>query len=192
VTISIERVREGIIGLRPIYTDSGNATEVILSSGEVFIDKRGIKAVQLAIARIYAIDLKAQRADINKRIRRLGVMPFYLKPDRVFVPFKMRQALADRDMVYGYIDLDYVKDIPDYPGRTCFVLLKTGQKIEVFSSSATAKNSLHLSQDLKNSLQDEVAVDRSEEVMVEAARRLIYELRDIAEKIDRLGEKIAE
>lgn len=192
MTISIEQVRERIIGLRPIYTDSGNATEIILASGEVFIDKRGIKAVQLAIAKSYAIDLKAQRLDINKRIKRLGVMPFYLKPDRIFIPFKMRRAVAERDMVYGYIDLDYIQDIADYSGKTCTVLLTTGQEVGVYSSSATAKNSMYMGRDLRKAVEAETNVDQTEDAIVQAARRLIYEIRDIGDKIDRLGEKIAE
>jgi len=56
----VELVREDIIGLRPIYNVTGNATEILLRSGELEV-RQGINSVLAALARSYAIDLKAQR-----------------------------------------------------------------------------------------------------------------------------------
>ncbi len=106
----LERIKEEIIALQPVYTDTGNATRIILHEGES-LDSRGMRSIIMALARIYAVDLAAQRDSLELRLNRHGVMPFYLSKKRVFVPLKMRKALSPKDMVYGYVDVKFMGEV---------------------------------------------------------------------------------
>jgi hypothetical protein len=192
MTVNIGQVREEVIGFRPVYTEQGNNTEIILATGMVLLDRRGLKSVLKVFAKNYAIDMKAQKAVIEKMMGRRGVMPFYINSGRVFVPFKMRQDAAGNDMVYGYVDVNFIEDIPDKAGKTCITRLKTGLTVELFSSAATARKSLYMGLDLMKWLGAGTQADQSEEAVVRAAKYIIYEFRDIGAKLDRLQELIAE
>jgi hypothetical protein len=187
----VEQVRDVVIGLRPVYTDQGNDTELWLASGELLIDRRGVKSVLTALAKSHAIDLKAQRQQLRGLIQRNGVFPFYLGK-RVFVPIKMRKAITENDSVYGYLDTKYIMDIKGGKGRGCQILLTTGSSIEVFSSQKTAKQSLHLGSELQKELNTADDNDRFEEMIIEFASTLCHGLKEMLQRLERIEGQIAE
>ncbi len=187
----VEQVRDTVIGLRPVYTDQGNDTELWLASGEMLIDRRGVKSVLTALAKSYAIDLKAQRQQLRGLIQRNGVFPFYLG-NRVFIPIKMRKAITENDSVYGYLDTGYIRDIKGGKGRGCQILLTTGSSIEAFSSQTTAKQSLQLGLELQNELDTADDNDQYEQKIMESVLILCRSLKEMLKRLERIEGHIAE
>ena len=195
--VKLESVKDEIIGLRPVYTDQGNATMVYLRRGEA-VDSRGMRAIKTALARIYAIDLAAQCSQVEMRLHRQGTMPFYLGPERVFVPLKMRRALADKDAVYGYVDVRCMGEVVDGGKRTCRLYLQDGREIEILSHRSTVEQCRVMGRNLLDMLRGERQIDPGEELVVGAVvhfhrklkvleRRLIHIEEMIAEEEDRYG-----
>ncbi|MDD3899101.1 MAG: hypothetical protein PHE82_09175 [Syntrophomonadaceae bacterium] len=147
--IRAEQVRDDMIGLRPVYSEIGNSTEVILDSGEVFLDKRGLNSVTKALARCYALDLKAQRQNIVQMgLGRRGILPFYIGNDRVFIALKMRNRVTGKDSVYGYVDVSYMGEPEEDDDKNCRVTLSNGVEIQVFSRRMSVISSLHMGKKL--------------------------------------------
>jgi len=187
----VEQVRDTVIGLRPVYTERGNATELWLASGELLVDRRGVKSTLMALARSYAVDLKAQRRQLEQLIQRSGVFPFYLGR-RVFVPIKMRQAITENDSVYGYLDSEYIMDIKGGKGRGCRLLLTTGDSIEAFSSRATALKSWYLGLNLQKELGTDDDNNQDEQIIMQSVLTLCRSLKEMAQRLERIEEHIAE
>lgn len=187
----VEQVRDTVMGLRPIYTEWGNVTELWLTSGDKLVDRRGVKSVVIALARSYALDLRAQRQQLGQFLQRSGVLPFYLG-SRVFVPLKMRKALTANDMVYGYLDSEYIVDIKGGKYRGCLASLSTGDNLQILSSQATAYQSWSLGLSLRRNLQGDKAIHEDEELIAESVLILCRNLREIAKRLERIEEHIAE
>lgn len=187
----VEQVRDTVMGLRPIYTEWGNVTELWLTSGDKLVDRRGVKSVVIALARSYALDLRAQRQQLGQFLQRSGVLPFYLG-SRVFVPLKMRKALTANDMVYGYLDSEYIVDIKGGKYRGCLAFLSTGDNLQILSSQATAYQSWSLGLSLRRNLQRDKAIHEDEELIAESVLILCRNLREIAKRLERIEEHIAE
>ncbi len=145
-SIQIAKIRDDVIGIKPLYTETGNSTLLYLTRGEVLV-KRTIYAVLNALCRSYAIDLKAQRKNIADMLERRGVLPFYIGR-RVFVPLKMRKKVSENDMAYGYIDLDFAGDVKSAGTCECMLYLKDGRSIEVLNTRITVVNTLEMGQRL--------------------------------------------
>lgn len=90
-TVKLEQLRYSIIFIKPVYTAEGNATEILLNDGTIVLDPRGLKSVHRALARLYAVDLQAQRIQVEDMLHRRGTLPFYLEK-QVFVPLKLRRG----------------------------------------------------------------------------------------------------
>lgn len=178
--VRIDDYREKVVGLRPVYTNLGNNTEILLDSGEVLLDNRGLKAVQKTLAQSYAIDLIAQRRNLEQRLNKKGILPFYLSENRVFVPLKMRRAIADHDIVCGYLDVRYLKIVVE-KDKSCRAMLSSGQIIEIVSSLETANRNKDLGKTLLEELQK--ASDLDEEQAVATARFLIRTLKSLIGKV---------
>ncbi|MEN6327024.1 MAG: hypothetical protein ABFD18_12575 [Syntrophomonas sp.] len=140
----VEQLRDEVVGLRPVYGDIGNCTELLLKSGEIVLDKRSLNGVKKALAMAYAIDLKAQRRQLQASLKRKGgPFPFYLSRKRVFIPLKMRRVVSDNDAVYGYLDLDYIDVLELISSRKCIVKLSNALRLEVLSSRQTMLGAQH-------------------------------------------------
>ncbi|MDD4170866.1 MAG: hypothetical protein PHQ94_01365 [Syntrophomonas sp.] len=191
MAVQLEKIREDIIGLRPIYTNEGKATIIYLREGEVQ-DKRGIRSLQLALARLYAIDLGAQRRNMRGRLKRNGVMPFYLANDRVFIPLKMRKVLASNDAVYGYVDVVYMGEAVSSGMQTCLLPLKNGREIEILSKRSTVLQCQHMGQRLLGMLQGDNDNDEGEKLLVDAGIYINQVFRSIKKDLKEIKEIITE
>lgn len=188
--VQLEKIKDDIIGLQPVYTDTGNATIIYLRHGEA-VDSRGLRAVMSSLARTYAIDLTAQHNQLKQRLHRQGVMPFYLAPERVFVPLKMRRALAGKDAVYGYVDVRCMGAVLPGGQRSCRLQLMDGREIEILSHRSTVEQSRVLGRSLLEMLQSGRQIDPGEEMMVGAVVHVSQMFRVIERRLIRIEELIA-
>lgn len=56
------------IPFRPVYTDTGSSTELLFADSTALYDSRSVESIRLALAREYAVDLKAQARKIARGI----------------------------------------------------------------------------------------------------------------------------
>ena len=188
--MQLEKIKEEIVGLRPVYTDTGNATIIYLCRGEA-VDSRGMRSIMTALARIYAIDLAAQRSQLEIRLHRQAMIPFYLGPERVFVPLKMRRAMAEKDAVYGYVDVRCMGAVLPGGQRSCRLQLLDGREIEILSHRSTVEQSRVLGRSLLEMLQSGRQIDPGEALIVEAAVHVHRMFRVIERRLIRIEELIA-
>ncbi|HWQ74431.1 MAG TPA: hypothetical protein VN441_03885, partial [Syntrophomonas sp.] len=188
--VQLEKIKDEIVGLRPVYTDTGNATLIYLRQGEA-VDPRGLRAVLAALARIYAVDMGAQRSQLETALQRQGMMPFYLGPERVFVPLKMRRALAERDAVYGYVDVRCMEEASACGSRGCRLRLLDGREIEILSSRATVEQCRTMGCKLLEMLRQEKGADPQEKMMVGAVLHVHQMFRVLERRLIHIEEMIA-
>jgi hypothetical protein len=175
---------------RPVYTNSGSSTELLFTDYLPAYDKRSVDSIRLALAREYAVDLKAQARKIARDFKRCSPLPFFLPEParkdggRVFVPFKMRRPRITRDRVYGYADLTYIDRLePDQ--RNCRLHLTTGAVVELLCSATTARANLALGNDIASCyLRSAPAED---DQIVQAARLLLHRLERIEGYLQQLA-----
>lgn len=187
----IEEFKEEIIALQPVYIETGNATRIFLREGER-MDPRGIRSVIIALARVYAVDLTAQRNALKTRLNRHGVMPFYLNRERVFVPLKMRKPLAAKDMVYGYVDVRFMGEVAANNDRTCMVSLPGERHITAVSRRSTVLQCQHMGQRLADMLGSELSVDPGEKILAEAGIYLHRTIKRLAKRLENIEGAIAD
>jgi len=149
---NVERIATDVVALRPVYTDTGKATEVITKSGKRFCDQRDIRSVKQALHRSCFIDSKAQSKSVKELLGKEIALPFYLDPDRVFIPLKMRNPKTGSDPVYGYVDIAHIASIEPTPGNRCRLTLRSGATLDLLCTHATAIKSKELGLTLAESL----------------------------------------
>lgn len=154
-SLRVEQLRDVVVGLRPLYSEGANATEIICADGKVVIDYRRVETLVRALCRCYAIDLPAQRQRIRERSQRQSVLPFYLPEGRIFIPLKMREAISRNDHVYGYVDLKYLGIFSQNSRNRCSVPLANGLELEIMSSKKTALESEAVGRKLAQILKEE-------------------------------------
>lgn len=191
MAVHLEKIKDRIIALQPVYTLSGNATRIILPEGDD-LDPRGLRSVLAALARLYAVDLTAQRKNLALRLNRNGVLPFYLSDDRVFVPLKMRKAAAAKDTVYGYIDVRFMGEAAVRGERGCTVPLPGGRQIEILSRRSTVLQCQHMGQRLLDMLQRESAGDTGEKILAEAGLYLHNTIKGLERRLEHIEDMITE
>ena len=153
-------------------------------------NNRSVDSIRSLLAREYAVDLKAQSRKIARDFKRCSPLPFFLPEParqdggRVFVPFKMRRPKVPRDRVYGYIDLDQVDHL-EPAANNCIIYLANGSAVELFCSTATARASLALGEDIAlRYLRPHPAED---DRIIQGARLLLERLNRIESHLQELG-----
>lgn len=181
----VELIRGDIIGLRPIYNGTGNATEILLRSGELEV-RQGINSVLAAVVRSYAIDLKAQRQQLAVLLQRQQRLPFYLNANRVFIPLKMRRPLAEGDSVYGYLDINYLDRVEVVGERRCELSLPDQRRIIVLSSRATVELAQTMGRNLLSQLDSSGQKKSGSSLVAEAATCFYDKLHSIYRKLEHI------
>ena len=177
----LEQVKNSVVVLRPTYGPRGDSTELWTREG-MSVDRRSIRSIKRALARLYAIDLSAQGEQVADLIERHSVLPFYLQPDRIFVPLKMRSARCSNDRCCGYVDVNYIESIAGEKG-TARLLLKDGRTLNLVCTPSTAAQTICMGQKLSSSLQPECITD-DEDVIVKAALLLLQRLKMLDDKLN--------
>ncbi len=185
--IQLERIKDQIIGIQPLYTEIGNSTRLYLQEGEV-LDSRVLYSAILALGKLYAIDLSAQREFLKGVLKRQGVMPFYLSDDRVFVPLKMRKRLTKNDNVYGYVDVRYIGDVIPNGKQGSILKLKDGREISILSPRGTVDKMQRLGERILAYRQSPKALRPDEQTIINAGLYFYYTLEDIRQQIYYLKE----
>ncbi len=186
----VEQLRDEVVGLRPVYKDIGNCTEILLKNGEVVQDRRVLNSVLKALAAVYAIDLKAQRRLLREKLRRKGLLPFYLGAGRIFVPLKMRKAVTENDAVYGYVDMAYMGEPRAGAGKECLIKLTNGLILKVLSSESTVHSVQHSGTEVKAVFQPYKGGDDQQEQVMEAGRIFACTLATMAKQLDRIEQDL--
>ncbi|CFX11836.1 Uncharacterized [Syntrophomonas zehnderi OL-4] len=186
----VEQLRDEVIGLRPVYCEIGNATELLLKDGTIILDKRTLNSVVKALAAAYAVNLKAQRKHLQEKLDRKGILPFYLGDGRVFIPLKMRQAVTANDAVYGYIDLNYMTEPRPQTGKECAIELINGIKLQVLSGQSTVLGVQHTGTVVRSLLQPDKPKDVIEELIIQAVHAVVNTLTDQHRQLRRIEEKL--
>ena len=186
--IRIEQIRDDVIGIRPVYLDSGDVCEVITRSGEVLVDRRQVRSVLKGLLHSYGLDIKYQHQLIRERLNRKSVMPCFLPEERVFIPLKMRKAIVAGDYVYGYIDVSSIKDISSEGKNNCVVLLSNGICLDILSSKATVLKAQDNGNRLRRLLakKEQSAANNYTQQMVEWSIMLGQTLGGLMEEMDRI------
>jgi hypothetical protein len=175
---------------RPVYTDTGDITELLFADAPALYDKRSVDSIRLSLAQEYAVDLKAQARKIARDFKRYSPLPFFLpEPARkdggsVFVPFKMRRPRITRDRVYGFADLAYIDRLEPIQ-RNCRLHLTTGATVELYCSAATARANLVLASEVASRYLRPILAE--EDQFIQAARLLLKRLDRIEGYLHRLA-----
>ncbi len=179
--MKIEQVHNVVIGLRPIYSDIGDVTEIITASGDIYQDSRKLRTVRKTLARSYGIDLAGQAEMIAAEINKQAIMPFFIESQRVFIPLKMRTPVSANDSAYGYIDVRYIIKVePVEEENQCLVHLSNELKIPVLNSQAVVLNNQHVGQVLLLRNHQELdSESKEEQLLMESARILIKTVKGI-------------
>lgn len=172
----LERIKDSIIVLRPAYGPQGDSTELWTLEG-ISNDRRSIRSLKKALARLYAVDLPAQGEQVAKLIDRQTVLPFYLPPGRIFIPLKMRTAICANDRCCGYVDVNFIETIGLKNGRAQLVL-KDGRALDLFCTEATAARTICLGYKLSSVLQARPS-PTDEEVIAQAALLILKKIRQL-------------
>ncbi len=152
------------------------------------VDRRSIRSLKKALARLYAIDLLAQGEQVAKLVDRQTVLPFYLQPERVFVPLKMRTPMYPNDRSCGYVDVNYIETVSTENGKVR-LFLKDGRSLELFCTPATAAQTICIGQRLSSCLQPIKRTVNEADVIVQAALLVLKRLEildDILNKMDKI------
>lgn len=173
MSFKIEKLSQPIAVIRPVYTQNGDGCEVITDNGESHYDLRSIKSVKKALARSYALDLKASNVMVSEMLGQGGILPFYLDKGKIYTPFKMRRPLAQGDYCYGYVRQDQVDDIKILKSTPC-ISLQNGRVLELFSSLAAARHNLEAGRRLSQLLAPPVD---EEQILIEAIKTVLAWLR---------------
>lgn len=181
----LEQVKDSIVVLRPTYGPMGDSTELWTAKG-MTVDRRSIRSLKKALARLYAIDLSAQGEKVAEIIDRQTVLPFYLQPERVFIPLKMRSAMYPNDRCCGYVDVGYIETISPEKG-TVRLLLKDGRFIELLCTAATAAQTICIGQRLSSCLQPNRSANE-EDIIVKAAALVLQRLKILENILNKVGD----
>lgn len=104
----------------------------------------------------------------------------------------MRKALTKNDMVYGYLNVEYIIDIKGRKSRECQVLLSTGDKLKVLSSQATTQRNWYLGLSLLKDFESGKGESKDEQQIMESVLSLCRSLKEMAKRLERIEEHIAE
>ncbi len=174
--MQLEQIKDSIIVLRPVYGPEGDNTELWTWKGKS-VDRRSVRSLKKALARLYAVDLPAQGKQVARLIDRQAVLPFYLQPERIFIPLKMRTPLCANDRCCGYVDISSVETIGGKSGRTQLVL-KDGRTLDLFCTAATAAQTICLGQKLSSALQTRPSLN-DEEVIAQAVLLVLKKMQQL-------------
>lgn len=174
--VKIDTIRDEVIGLRPVYCEHGDITELYTVNDEVRLDRRSIRSVRKAFLQSYAIDLAAQAEMVKTCIGRAGAVPFYIDKHRVFVALKMRKAVSSNDVSHGYLDVNFIEDVIAESG-SLIVKLTDGTCLPLTCTYNTAAQSLFLGRQLLARLKEQN--NNEEEVIIQALQILLLRFREL-------------
>lgn len=149
--VRLEKIRDEIIALRPVYTDRGDAAEVYLKNGEVKVLDAGIRTVRRVFLKNYAVDFAEQQRLLAEEFGKSRLLPFYID-ERVFIPLKMRKTVSKNDMVNGYVEVGAIRDFRGEGSLSCRILLITGAEIMLTCGEETVIKSFHTGKRLQERL----------------------------------------
>jgi hypothetical protein len=156
-----------LAALRPVYTPAGDATEIILDTGEIIQEGRGIRSVRRALARLYAIDLAAAREYYRKLLGQANAIPLPFSAHLVLCPVKMRRPRCRGDFTLGYLVHRQVAGVEEYP-KDCYrsrIILRSGVSLPCLNRPAFVKKQLALGRFVESHYLEVQGLARAREVL---------------------------
>lgn len=185
---AIEKIREQVTGIVPCYETSGDITMIITEHGDSLWERRSLNSVKKALARSYLLDLPEQNRQLRVLFNRRKMLPFYLNPERVFIPIKVRRARIKNDSCYAYIDWRYVKAEANNDTKGTIIGISDRLSLQSLSSHGSVIQNLHRGRQLYELLQHNQGRNPSgEQLLLEAARLLAGSLDLIHSGLGKLG-----
>ncbi|MGI6142420.1 MAG: hypothetical protein ACOYEK_00935 [bacterium] len=156
-----------IAALRPVYTAAGDATEIILDTGEIIQEGRGIRSVRRALARLYAVDLAAARQYYRKLLGQANAIPLPFSAHLVLCPVKMRRPRCRGDFTLGYVSYRQVEGVEDCTGGyyRSRIYLRSGIRLSCLNRPAFVKKQLALGRFVESHYLEVQGLARSREVL---------------------------
>jgi len=138
--------RGRLAALRPVYTPAGDATVIILDTGEIIREGRGIRSVRRALARIYSLDLAAAREYYRQLLGQANAIPLPFSAHLVLCPVKMRRPRCRGDFTLGYVTYRQVAGVEDYQEGfyRSRIVLKSGLRLPCLNRPVFVKKQLAL------------------------------------------------
>lgn len=100
-----------IAAILPIYTASGNSTQLLLTNGEEVFSPFKAATIIRRLAYRQTIDLLALKAKATQITQSTIWQPLVLAPDLVLVPLKTRSPKISGDATGGYINFPHIVSI---------------------------------------------------------------------------------
>lgn len=187
----VERILADVVAIRPVYTDTGKATEVLTRTGHRYLDRRDVRSVKKAMFRSCFIDPRAQGEMVRSLLDRDLALPFFLEGNRVFIALKMRQPQVQSDPAYGYVELSSIEQLEPTPDNRCLVTLKNGVTLDLISTHETAIRSREAGYKLQAALQQQPDPDHDLEAMVlRSAAALLQMMRQMHKALEDIAKKL--
>ncbi len=131
----LKSIVDRIVAIVPIYTQTGDATMVVLNNGKELTISKTIDSCLKQIWRIYSFDWQAYRKEYRTLLNQRNLLPWPADFYRMFAPLKLRQPLISGDAAYGYVAIEAVEEVgqaePTQAART-YIHLKCGYRLDVY------------------------------------------------------------
>lgn len=148
----LQRIKGEVAAVKPVYTKTGDGTEIILTNGEVIQDPRSIRSVYRVLARLYAVDVVAARQYYRKVLGQANGIPLPFSAQLVLCPVKMRIPRCRGDFTLGYVSYRQVAKVEDLAGEDyrSVIVLQNGVKLFCLNRPAFLQKQMALARLVEN------------------------------------------
>jgi hypothetical protein len=161
------KLKGKIAALRPVYSATGDGTEIIFTDGRICRDPRGIRSVYRFLARLYAVDIVAARRHYRQVLGQANGIPLPFSAQLIFCPLKMRHPRCRGDFTLGYVSYQQIDEIEEYSreGYSSAVILQNGIRIYSLNKIAFLQKQLVFARLVKNHYLETQGLTAPEEVV---------------------------
>ncbi|MGB9812767.1 MAG: competence protein ComK [Thermovenabulum sp.] len=137
-------INQGIAAIIPVYQkDLGNASLLILKSGEEILVKKTVKTLISKMARHFGKDVALLRNEYGKAVNKRNGVPLPLSSNYIMIPVKFREKPHSlNDGTLGYISFYEIERVKEKDKKRSIVSFKSGKEVDVFLSTATINSYL--------------------------------------------------
>jgi len=134
-----EWLSKGMCAILPRYEPDGtNGSDILFEDGKRLTHKRKVRMVIKELAGLYQKDLTLIRGHAAQELGQKSMLPIYINPAIVLVPFKTRKPIGKDDGALGYVFESAVLSM-DEANIGTQIKLKGELLVVVFENIKTAK-----------------------------------------------------
>lgn len=121
---------KSLTAIIPGYINNyGKITRIYLKDGSIKEFSFSFSKVLRDYCLIHYLSLNEIRKLSRSITGSKGMVPIYIREDRIFISFKVYEKKEDTEKAYGYIN---IKEIEDLDLNNKYITFKSGQKIKYF------------------------------------------------------------